>query len=233
MSGMRLGGVVLLGGLLTACGPTHVTTSDSGGGSGGSGGGHAGGASSSSNAGRTGSGGSGTPTPPPAQGATTFFIGAVSPAPAGKQCPVGAALSSAIPDLPSKSAEWLDADTYLHHVVDGEDGVVFKCKVVGTAAFTFAATISAGSQRLIIEEGLLSDTHQGTAKVTLTDARSIATSLVSSAPCVVNAKAGFGNNFQVRAGSIWGSFSCPTVESAPSDLCKADGFFVLENCDEE
>jgi hypothetical protein len=127
----------------------------------------------------------------------------------------------------------LDADTYLHKVIDGEDAAVFKCKVLGTSTFSFEATMQQAGRGLVITNGTLGEDRTGSADVTLTDSQHLATSLASSAPCKVDAAMGPVNNFQVKAGSMWASFDCATVEAQPSDSCKASGFFVLENCDQK
>ena len=45
------------------------------------------------------------------------------------------------------------------------------------------------------------------------------------ANCMVSA-------YQAKAGSMWASFACPSVEAPPSEYCTASGFFVLENCEQ-
>jgi hypothetical protein len=67
----------------------------------------------------------------------------------------------------------------------------------------------------------------------VTNSESLSGSLISPTPnCIVNAAADATNKFQVKAGSMWAEFSCPSVEAAPNEYCTANGFFVLENCEQ-
>ena len=174
------------------------------------------------------------PVPPPAQGAFIASVNSVSPSPPGKSCPAGAAFTYDVPnESETKPTEVLDADTYLHKIIDGEDASTVRCEVKGGSTFTFSGRISLGGKALEISDGTLGADKKGTARITVTNSLRISTSLSApSANCVVNAAGAAGNNFQVRAGSMWASFSCPSVEAIPADYCKADGFFVLENCDQ-
>lgn len=36
---------------------------------------------------------------------------------------------------------------------------------------------------------------------------------------------------QIKSGSIWASFECPQIDSAPSGACALEGVIVFENCD--
>lgn len=177
------------------------------------------------------------PVPPPAQGAFWANVKSVSPVPPGKMCPSGASLTFDVPtvDPNANPPETLDRDTYLHKLVDGEDKAEVSCTVKGKTSFTLEGTIKLGNKSLAISNGTLGDNKKGTARITLRDSGVPGFSGALSAPsanCVIDAAAASGNNFQVKAGSIWGHFDCPSVEQAPSDYCKADGFFVLENCDQ-
>jgi len=177
------------------------------------------------------------PVPPPAQGAFWANVSSVSPTPAGKMCPSGASLTFDVPavDPNSNPPQTLDQDTYLRKLIDGEDQAEVSCSVKGKTSFTVEGTIKLGTKSLAISNGTLADTKKGTARITLRDAANPGFSGALSSPsanCTIDAAAAAGNNFQVKAGSIWGRFSCPSVEQAPSDYCKAEGFFVLENCDQ-
>ena len=177
------------------------------------------------------------PVPPPAQGAFWANVKSVSPAPAGKMCPSGASLTFDVPVVdPSKiPPETLDTDTYLHKLIDGEDSAKVSCAVKGKSSFTVEGTIQLGNKSLAISSGTLGADKKGTARITLRDSGTPGFSGALSAPsanCTIDAAAAAGNNFQVKAGSIWGRFDCPSVEQAPSNYCKAEGFFVLENCDQ-
>lgn len=206
-------GVLVVSCLLGACSGTDASDDGSG----------AAGAASS------GEPGDGSGVKPPAQGAVVFALQGVSPAPAGKVCPVAAG-TSAIPS--ASETETLDADTYLHKVIDGEGGVAFSCKVIGTSSYSFDATIRQAGRGLQIKNGMLGADGKGTAAITVTDSQRLSTSLTSTS-CVIDADASSGMGLQVKAGSMWARFDCAAVEAAPSDSCKASGYFVLENCDQK
>jgi hypothetical protein len=184
------------------------------------------------------------PVPPPAQGAFIASVNSVSPTPAGKMCPSGAATTFDVPsvliDDPTEDCKKrlkttgscvLDADTYVYREIDGSDGAEVSCKVHGSSTFTFSGRIALGGKTFEITDGTLDASKKGFARITIGNSQKLSSPLSApSANCIVNAAAAPGNNFQVKAGSMWASYSCPSVEHQPSDYCKSDGFFVLENC---
>jgi hypothetical protein len=175
------------------------------------------------------------PVPPASQGAFIASVRSVSPAPVGKMCPSGAALTFDVPNInDTKPAEVLDGDTYLHKIIDGEDTSTVNCSVKGKSTFTFGGRIALGPRAIEISNGTMGANMKGTARITLTDSGMPGFSHALSAPsvtsCTIDASAMTASGFQVKAGSMWASFSCSSVEAQPSDYCKADGFFVLENC---
>jgi hypothetical protein len=112
-----------------------------------------------------------------------------------------------------------------------------KCAVKGASSYTVEGTITLGPKSLAISSGTLGTDKKGTAQITLKDSGTPGFSGALSAPsanCTLYADAAAtpGANYQVKAGSIWGAFSCPAVEQPPSDYCQAVGYFVLENCDQ-
>ncbi len=180
------------------------------------------------------------PVPPPAQGAFWANVKSVSPTPAGKMCPSGTTLTFDVPTVPlptveKPQAQTLDADTYLHKIIDGEDKAEVNCTVKGKSSYTVEGTIKLGNKSLAVSNGTLGADKKGTARITLRDSGVPGFSGALSAPsanCTLDAAAAAGNNYQIKAGSIWGKFSCPSVEQAPSDYCSAEGYFVFENCDQ-
>lgn len=162
--------------------------------------------------------------PPPAQGAFAWSLKPISPAPAGKACPSAAAFTSEVP-----TNGGLDADTYMRRVVDGEDGASVTCRVSGSVSFEVSARLFVAGRALVLDGTIAAD-RSGSAVVTVSDSQQLSTSLVGTS-CTLDAKAGAGQNFQIKAGSLWASFSCPTVEAAPNDVCAASGIFVVENCE--
>jgi len=177
------------------------------------------------------------PVPPPAQGAFWANVKSVSPTPAGKMCPSGASLTFDVPavDPLSNPPETLDADTYQHHKIDGEDQASVSCTVKGGGSFTLDGTIQLGNKALTISSGTIAENKKGTARITLQDSGTPGFSGALSSPsanCVIDAAPAAGNNFQVKPGSIWAHFQCPSVEQSPSGYCQAEGYFVLENCNQ-
>lgn len=175
------------------------------------------------------------PVPPPAQGAFIASVKSVSPAPAGKMCPSGTALTYDVPRIwESQPTEILTSDTYLHKATDRENSSTnVRCSV--TSNLQFSGRIALGSRALEVSGGTLGADMKGTARITLTNSGSPGFSTPLSAPatnlCTIDAAAAPGNRLQVKAGSMWASFSCAAVVADPSDYCKAEGFFVLENCE--
>lgn len=169
----------------------------------------------------------GSMTAPAAQGAGVFSLRAPSPAVPGKLCPV-VALTSSIPTATGPSM--LDEDTYLENIVDGEGAAAVSCRVSGNLRFTFEGSLQLGGLALKIQHGALGDDRLGTADITVVDAQHFPGSLSSPMPCNVDATNSAGQNFQVKVGSMWAAFDCPSVEQVPSDSCAASGVFVLENC---
>lgn len=176
------------------------------------------------------------PVPPPAQGAFWAHVQSLSPPIADKACPV-TDLAYDVPTVDTQliPPETLDQDTYKHHLIDGQDGATVRCSVSGSSTFTFSGRVSLGGRALDIASGTLGANKMGTARITVTktDQPGFSHSLTSpSANCTINAAAAADNKFQVKAGSIWASFSCASVEAAPTDACRSTGFFVFENCDQ-
>lgn len=214
---IRVGRGLLVLGLscwLPACGATKSNPSEASGGDGSS----------------DGSGGvpSGVLAPPPSQGAGIFSLRAPSPPIPGKMCPSGQSTSS-VPATEGPNV--LDADTYVAHIIDGENGAEVSCKVSVDSGITFEGTLRLGSVSLRIDSGVLGADNTGTADITLRDAQAFSGALTSPAPCSIDATSSPTQNFQVKAGSMWASFRCPSVEQVPTDSCMASGVFVLENCE--
>lgn len=186
------------------------------------------------------------PVPPASQGAIWVKIQANSPAPAGKSCPSGTSTTYDVPHVDpnvinqeTNRGEVLDDFTYLHWIVDGQNQSTVSCSVKGGDTFTFSGRLKgptvgadgkSGLGSIEITDGTLDATHKGTATISITDTAALSSALTSPpGACTVDAVKNNGNH-QVQPGSIWASFSCTSVEAQPSDYCKANGFFVLENC---
>jgi hypothetical protein len=164
---------------------------------------------------------------PPARGAMTFTVKPPSPLPPGKACPTSAGFTSELP-----AGNGPTASNYPAHVVDGEDGAAVSCRVAGDSTFEISGKVQLAGRALLIEDGVVSADEPGSASITVVDSERLATGLRGTT-CVLSVEADAPSNLQIKPGSVWASFSCPSVESAPSDYCQASGFFVLENCDQE
>jgi len=180
------------------------------------------------------------PVPPPAQGAFNVSVYSVSPPVAGKMCPSGAALTYEVPAVPVPTTEHpqnesLSESTYLHNIIDGENSSTVHCKVKASASgVSFEGRISLGDKAIEISSGSLPYKKTGTARMTFTKSGTPGFSNSLSSPAagctvdaVVNAK-----GIQAKAGSIWAHFSCAGIDHDPSDHCRSEGYFVLENCDQ-
>ena len=177
------------------------------------------------------------PVPPPAQGAFWAHIVSVSPPVPGKMCPSGAALTYDVPVVDMTSpTESLTDSRYLHKIIDGENASTVKCSVkAGSGGISFEGRVSLGGKALEISSGTLPDKISGTARITFTKSDSPGFSNALSSPaggCTVNAVLGKDKVVQAKAGSMWAHYSCTAIEHEPSDSCKSDGYFVLENCDQ-
>ena len=178
------------------------------------------------------------PVPPPAQGAFTASVYSVSPPVANKMCPSGAALTYEVPVVSDtlNPPQKLDADTYLHKIIDGEDSSTVHCAIKSSSAgISFEGRISLGGKAIELSGGTLPDKKKGTARITFSKSSNPGFSgSLSSAPggCTVEAVVGDKGVIQAKAGSMWASFSCDGIDHAPSDHCRSEGFFVLENCDQ-
>jgi hypothetical protein len=85
-------------------------------------------------------------------------------------------------------------------------------------------------QVLEITNGQLTNNMQGTARVTVSNSMGLSSALTSTPPDCTVTVAVTDKGPQVKPGSLWASFSCPSVEHAPGEACGAKGVFVLENC---
>jgi hypothetical protein len=142
-----------------------------------------------------------------------------------RKCPVPA-LTYDVPGVRATNpAEQLDENTYLHKVIDGEDRASLSCSVksAGGGGFAFSGKIVLGNQALQISDGALGADGKGTARIFLKSVDLSAPLISPAADCAITAH-------DAQAGSMWAGFSCKSVESPPSDYCKAEGFFVIENC---
>jgi hypothetical protein len=171
------------------------------------------------------------PVAPPAQGAFSASVTAASPQPAGKMCPSGAAQSFEAPTV-TEPKDKLSTSTYAEKLIDGENGAEMSCTVKGKDTFSFDARIDYRNRTLELTGGVVNPNLEGTARVVVFDQTKLSTPLTSGAgECTIRVVTN-SNGPQIRAGSMWASFDCPGVQAAPSDYCRANGVFVLENCNQ-
>jgi len=168
------------------------------------------------------------PVPPAAQGA---FIVTLTSGVAGRQCSSGPAYTYDVPSVHGTTpTEELSKDRYLHWTVDGESGSQVSCTVRGSSSFAFSGRISQSPRVLEITDGVLTNNMTGTARITTIDSAKLSTTLTSPAADCTITVANTHNGPPVKAGSLWATFTCPSVIHEPGDGCSAKGTFVLENC---
>lgn len=179
------------------------------------------------NAASGGAGGTASAAALPGQGAISLQIGGPSstcPEP-GNVYPVGTPAPSAAD--PGQS------------VIDGEGGTAISCSVRGTGPFTFSGSLHATSSdaardpiTVTFSGGTVNaDKATGTVSVSVFTPQLEANFSSGSTPCTVEVI-----NRQVKAGSIWANFSCPSLSSPPSGVCTSGvapsvSTLVFENCD--
>lgn len=171
------------------------------------------------------------PVPLPAQGALNTTVSSVSPPVAGKACSAGAAFTYEVPEVRTDHpGDILTSSNYDYHVIDGANRASVKCSVTGGPTFRFSGDLALDGEGFEISNGVVDASNKGTATVTIKNSQHLSSSLISPAPCTIDVAIGANNKPQIKAGSIWATFTCPSVESPPSDSCAATGVFVLENC---
>jgi len=179
------------------------------------------------------------PVPPPAQGAVRVTVESASPAIAGKSCPV----TNLVYDVPhvdglATPGDVLSESTYKKHIIDGQDGATVHCSVSGGPTFTFSGHVALGGRALDILDGTVAANLMGTARITVTDTAEATSGFShslaspSAGPCAIKVVTAQNGVAQVKKGSVWASYTCPSVEASPSDACSSHGVFVLENCDQ-
>jgi len=168
--------------------------------------------------------------PPPAQGA--FIVTLSTSDASGKTCPSGASSTFDVPPvLATSPAEKLSSTSYQHWVADGDGDSRVACRVQGGSSFAFSGRLERGVEILDITEGVVDGARAGSARITVADGTRLSNALASpGADCVVEVVT-TSSGPQIKNGSMWATFSCASLEHAPSDACAAAGTFVLENCE--
>jgi hypothetical protein len=124
-------------------------------------------------------------------------------------------------------------------VVDGESGTSISCSVHGNGPYTFSGSLHATSNdeakdpiSVTFTNGMvMPDKKTGTVDVQIFTPQLEGSFSNGSTPCTVNVI-----NGQVKGGSIWADFSCPSLTLPPTSVCSSgvapsESIFVFENCD--
>ena len=172
------------------------------------------------------------PVPPPAQAAFTAELRSASPPPAGKSC--RASTTFDVPVIDPLMQERLNELKRTPRVIDGERGARVRCSVKASGAgFTFSAGISLGARAIEISQGVLGADMKGTAKISVVNGEQLSTGLASDpGACTIDAFPAPNTSLQAKPGAMWASYNCEQVNAEPSDSCKVDGVFVVENCEQ-
>ncbi|HEY1533592.1 MAG TPA: hypothetical protein VGF76_06225 [Polyangiaceae bacterium] len=178
------------------------------------------------NAAGGGSGASAGASALPAQGAISLQIGGPS-----TTCP---ALGMVYP-VGKRAPSDTDPGQSL---VDGESGAAISCSVRGTGPYTFSGSLHATSSdknedpiTVTFSGGTVNaDKTTGSVSVSVFTPQLGNTFTSASTPCAVRVI-----NQQVKGGSIWADFSCPSLTEPPSGECSSGvapsvSTLVLENC---
>jgi hypothetical protein len=163
----------------------------------------------------------------PAQAAISLQIGGPS-----STCPVPGQIYQVGKPAPS------DTDPG-ESVIDGQSGTAVSCSVRGTGPYTFSASLHATSTdeqadpiTVTFSNGTVNaDKTTGTVSVGVFTPQLEGNFTSASTPCTVTVI-----NQQVKGGSMWANFSCPSLTSPPSSECSSGvapsvSTLVLENCD--
>jgi hypothetical protein len=118
-------------------------------------------------------------------------------------------------------------------LIDGENGASIECSVLGSGPYTFSGTLrgtssEADTVQVTITNGVIdADGRNGSATISVLTPDLAGTFSSAEGGCAVSVV-----NQQIKPGSIWAMFSCPSITAAPSGQCAigATSTFVFENC---
>lgn len=169
------------------------------------------------------------PVPPPAQAGLKLSLRNASPAIAGKSCPV-TALTKTVPETdPNNLMEGPTTTSPGVRVIDGESNSKISCSVKGSGTFNVSASIAYSGVTFTILGGTVTSGGTGTASMSVYTPETFSISSPSSTPCTLDVSMG---DLQAQPGSMWATFRCASLETAPGTACSADGVIVIENCTE-
>ena len=176
------------------------------------------------------------PVPPPAQGALTLYVDQPTTHVDGRSCPApGNTYQIAATDSKTKMLAAPSSITPGESLISGEQGSKISCSVKkSSSGFAFSGSIHGNSQPsgsvvdLQMQAGAIDGTTlTGTANVTIYTPE-LSAQFVSTMACSVTVL-----QSQIKGGSMWATFACPTVQADPSGACGIGSLstVVFENCD--
>ena len=168
------------------------------------------------------------PVPFPAEGGATLSIQSPSSGVSGTSCPVPGRTYEIGNPAPTQSGPGESA-------IDGDKGASVKCSVKGNGPFTFSGTLNARNNEdktpvsiTFVDGQVGADKNSGTVSVIVSTLDLSSPFSSAAGACTVNVI-----NQQIKPGSIWATFSCPSITTPPSGRCTIGGnsVFVFENCE--
>ena len=169
------------------------------------------------------------PVPLPAQGAITLSVRLPTSSVKGTCPDSGTTYSAGSPIAPTISSPG-------NSLVDGDKGAHVSCSVRASGggfafsgSFAPSSTMSEGYPITVtFNGGVVDASGNGTVNIGVYTPKLSAT-YTSNPACTVKV---LGSPLQVKGGSIWASFSCPSITNPPSGLCEVgSSVIVFENCD--
>ncbi|HKO47162.1 MAG TPA: hypothetical protein VJV79_05535 [Polyangiaceae bacterium] len=170
-------------------------------------------------------GSAGASAHPPAQGNMTLLLQQVKPT----SCPVASkTYQVGNPQAPTSSSVG-------DRLIDGEAGAKVSCVVRGGGPYFFSGSIQGQSSELakvtlIVKNGIIdADEQTGTATISVYTPELADVFHSTEGGCTVSVVAQ-----NVKPGSLWATFSCPSVSSSSTGAACGIGAistFVLENCE--
>ena len=178
------------------------------------------------------------PVPLPAQGAATLGLYDAQDASSGS-CPIIGGKSYQVGAKKKVgTVTMVQAPNTLTpglSVIDGESGTSVSCSVkktsAGTYAFSGSLHASTGENDpitvTIVNGTIAADQVMGSGEVSIFTPQLAGTFDSGATPCAFTVI-----NKQVKGGSIWASFSCPSIAQPPSHACSVvnSSVIVFENC---
>jgi hypothetical protein len=169
------------------------------------------------------------PVPLPAQGAITLSVRLPTSTVNGTCPDSGTTYYVGAPNAPTTGSPG-------NSLVDGDKGAHIGCSVKASGGgFAFSGSLAASTTQgapfpitVTFSNGVVDASGNGTADIGVYTPKLSAT-YTSTAACTVKV---LGSPLQVKGGSIWASFSCPSITYPPMNLCEVgSSVVVFENCD--